>query len=251
MGRKKYEVTLPSKGFFNEGKIPNGAMEIFAIRLHEETILSGSSATPEAKLNTVLRSCIASPKVDPLDLLMTDRMFLLAHLYTLSYESQRQVQLQCQGARCGHTFQHVVDLDKLEVKEVPDGAADTWEVALPRSSDKVVLRHLRGRDQQVIRDRARAAKQRRRTSLADGEALPDPTFAVMVTAPVVSVNGEALSTDDLLLWAENLVGADSRVLQEQIFAQDSGIKTDVYAACPACGQEVSTAVPFEQLFPLG
>lgn len=234
--RKSYETTLPSRGLLYGDKVKDGKVKVYPIRVFEEKMLAGGTGNGSDKTNQLLKSCLAT-EIDPKELLLVDRMFLLCHLGLLSYGSERELNVTCQ--ECKHQFPLKVDMTQFDITYAEDGLEDQREVTLPVSGDKVVIRLLRGTDEgKIISMDARLKKSKKVGGV-------DSLLVLQMMLPIVSVNDKELSGSDLIEWIENMIAQDARALRDAINKTDFGIDTSTEVICPACSEEFSFEFPAE------
>lgn len=236
--RKSYETTLPSRGLFYGDKVKDGKVKVYPIRVFEEKMLSGGVGNASDKTNQLLKSCLAT-EIDPKELLLVDRMFLLCHLGLLSYGAERELNVTCPDPKCKNQFPVKVDMTQFEVTYAEDDLEDVREFELPVSKDKVSIKFLRGHDEGKILSMDSRLKKSKKVGGIDS------ILVLQMALPLVSVNGEELEGSDKIEWIENLIAQDARVLRDAINKFDFGIDTSVEVICPVCSEEFSLEFPAE------
>lgn len=102
-----------------------------------------------AKLTVRLGANEAVSAADVLSLRTPDQEFLAIEIYRLSMGDTLQLTGNC--ANCGRPAGYEVDVSKLDIIPLPDGAIapdPTFEVTLPRSGHRVVFGYLTGKQEQ-------------------------------------------------------------------------------------------------------
>lgn len=142
-------VTLPSKGLLYDGKLPDGNVEVAAITGREEKLIAGATGDVSELIDGLLNRLMLTRSVRPGELLLTDRLFILFNIRANSYGPRYGWQVTCRG--CRRLFRHELKIPgDLEIIELPDGAAEPFEVALPVSGAKIGFRLLRGEDEMEV-----------------------------------------------------------------------------------------------------
>jgi len=242
MERKSVSVKLPSLGITYGDKLKDGLISLYPIRAFEEKLLMGMRGSGLDRINALLKSCIASD-IDPLDLLVTDRLFILAYLKIISYGPNTKISVTCTKESCKSKFDKVVDLEKeLDVKYLSEVFKEPFSVILPVSGEVVELRLIRGSDE------LRLSRLNENFKRSNNKLTVNPIYIYQLIAPIVSVNGEKLSDEELFSWCENLIGRDSQTLQQELLRWDSGISTEFSVTCANCGTEMMVELPTDTFF---
>jgi len=249
MAERQFQtVKLPSLGKFYDGKVPNGEIEVYPIRVREEKMMAGATGSGSERMTLLLRNCLKT-EIDPRELLLVDRYFLLFYLSLISYGKDRKLQLSCPHDGCGKVFDHEADLEQCEVTYLEDGVSEPYLVQLPVSQDEVGLRFLRGTDEvEMVRLLAALRRSGGRDAKGPKRMTPGEAGLLNMLMPVVTVNGETLSQEDKVAWAEELIGRDAEFMRSAMNQFDFGVDQMIETDCPSCGKAVSVPLPAENLF---
>ncbi len=245
--RVAYGVTLPSKGMFYGSKVPDGKVELCPIRVLEEKLLAGSPGTGSDKMNILISHCLKSPQINPKELLLVDRMFILYYLTMISYGNKREFAVLCTNPECKKKFKHTTDLQKFEVEYCPEDVTEPYDISLPVCGDIVSVKFLRGNDETEIIE---MSKQLRRTDdNKKKKKITKGDLAILVLSlPVVTVNGQEMDNEEKVEWIENLIGQDADFLRESFSKYDFGVDLTVGVSCSDCGNEFEVEFPSEEFF---
>ena len=162
-------------------------------------------------------------KKDVLDLFAPDQEYLAIECYKLNYGTDFRFLFICPA--CEHEEEHVVDLEKLEFKELPVEFQSTDPVVegkLPRSGKRVTIGMLNGHQESLLLEQ-------------------------IIAGPVVDTNQAAFqairfidgsrdfSYEDVI----NFVQADLREIRRLRKKLLCGYDTEVVVKCPDCGEKSS------------
>lgn len=151
-------IKLPSEGLFYENKI--GEVEIEYMTSKDEDLITTPSLIDSGKvLHVLLKRKIKTKGVVVEDLLPGDRNALLLFLRSSSYGNEYNVRVY--DPRNGNPFDAIVDLTKLEYKEVnekPDQYGHFY-VDLPMRKKRVVFRFLSIGEDEALFDKAQKIKE--------------------------------------------------------------------------------------------
>lgn len=238
--RPKYSVTLPSEGLPYLGALPGGVVSVHPIRVKEEKILAGLQDNRwQEGLHLLLKSCLATD-FDPNELTLSDRLFLLFQLRTLSYGPMYDFEITC--PKDGVQFTHSCDLTKLAVKHLPADFKEPFEILLPSSNQVVGLRLLRPKDEVDLRKFTDAQRVRK------SKTINEDSYSYRLSLHITSVEGVALEPGERMEWVENLIGMDSQAIQEAVEETDSGLDGTVSVTCPTCSHQINQSIPWTSTF---
>lgn len=233
------EVTLPSLGKFDAGKIPDGKVRLRPIGVTEEKYLV-SAKNRLVAADKILSRCVINCAVSMSDMLMTDKFFLLLCLRNVSYGPEYSFKLTC---RCQYEFPYTVIIpDGLKLAIAAEGDVEPFDVALPVSKKTLSLRFLRGYDEEAIEA---YSAQLTPAQIADEG---DPAYAYRMSRHIVSVNGTAIDSLAALHLCESLIGRDSLALRTAITSHETGAKLTVSTTCPKCRKELVSPIQFTSDF---
>ena len=239
------EISLPSKGKFYGGAVPDGKVMIRPWGTDEEKLLLTARKNREDVVDRVLNACLLT-RTQPLDqYLVGDKAFMLLALRCITLWPEYDFPMQCQ--KCGKTSKHKVDLKRdLKVKELTDDDAEQFKVKLPVCGKELTLRRLKGTDETAIR---KFSKQRQSINASDVDN-GDPSYLYTLALTIVAIDGDAVDHGKAQKFLERppLHGRDSLLLQQAIDANDCGVDLSMSVACPACGFETVAEVPLTDEF---
>lgn len=141
-------ITLPSRCLTYKGKDNNSVNpeDVLARGYQGKDEIYLSQINPlnlERNYFEVIKSVITG--IDPLKLTVGDRMYLILWEYIKSYSSTMRVKTVC--SHCISEVEILVDLLKVETKNLPEDFKQPYEVTLPVSKEKVNLRLLTVEDE--------------------------------------------------------------------------------------------------------
>lgn len=253
---------LPSLGKAYGDLLPDGEIEIFAMKTTEEKLFTGLTKAQDFEnvIDTLIARCTSLPKeLKPADLLTGDRVFLMMFMRAVSYGNYYGFQARCGMDSCHHKWDQTIDLTRdLEIKELDacEPFEDPFEIELPDSNDRVKLRLFRGRDERRVLDYVD-----RQSRKVDIRKQGDPAYLYRLALHVVGVvsedpkrtfggegtdPGETLA--DALVWVEKLVAPDSSAIREELEARTPGIVLSVEYDCPRCGENQTMPLPVSASF---
>lgn len=234
-------IQLPSQGMFYGDTIPGGKVELRPMTTAEERILAGSKGSNSLNIfDKLISRCMVSPKINPDQLLITDRFFLFMVIRVITYGPHYGFNIKCPN--CSLNFKHQVNiLTDLKITSLDEEAKEPLEVKLPKSGKTVKLRLLRGFDEKAIQD---YENSQLRNNLIEG----DPAYVFRMARHVVQVDQEEMSFMQVLGFLENLHGADSSTIKDALDKYDSGIDPTVNTNCPKCSTEVALSLPLNAEF---
>lgn len=240
-------VELPSHGFLYKGMkadadLKKGIIKVRPLTLKEEKILTTTRLVQQGKaLDMILDNCIKS-EVDPMQLLSSDRMYILFYLRGMSYGLEYDFNVRCY--RCGTDFTQKLDIDKLPIKEWhnADEAAEPWEMVLPVTGFKVVSHYMRGFEENELVEETQEVK-------SFDEADDDIGISMtMLIEEVHDPDGEKLNDQDKVDFIENMIAGDTSAWRDETNEKESGIKTLKNIRCPRCTSVLEFNVPLDRNF---
>jgi hypothetical protein len=240
-------VELPSHGFLYKGMkadadIKKGIINVRPLTLREEKILTTQRLVQQGRaLDMILENCIKSD-VDPMNLLSSDRMYILFYLRGMSYGLEYDFNVRCY--RCGADFTQKINIDKLPIKEwkTQEEAEEPWEMVLPVSGCKVVSHYMRGYEENALVEQTQEIK-------SFEEADDDIGISMgMLIEEVYDADGNKLSEQDKIDFIENMIAGDTGAWREENNERDCGIKTLKNIKCPRCTSTLEFNVPLDRNF---
>jgi hypothetical protein len=240
------EVTLPSRGIFYDGQIPEGRLIVKAMTAKEERIIAGSG-DGYLIFNQILAKVINFPKgFSPSDLITTDKLFLSIQLRNLSYGSPYEFDYSCR--ECKAQNKGYRDLDKLELLPLPtdwdesEENPEPFELKLP-SGPTIKWRFLRGTHEEDLLKYVR--NMARRGMVGQG----DPEYIRRIALHIVDINGKnykdkTLTLLDVVAFVENLYAMDTQAIRNDISKNRFGLDFFMEERCKVCGASSEFEMPF-------
>lgn len=240
---------LPSAGKFYDvpGVSGEGTVTVGPMTSNEEKLLAGikNQSDIHTKIDLIIQRC--TKNAVPIEqMLITDRLFLLLKIRSLSYGSSYTFKLRCPN--CGQQYDREIDLNELEVRYAdadegtPNGAiVEPFEVKLPISNKTVLLRFLRVADE---RDIIKYVQMRKRKTVEQG----DPGYSYRTAKHIVSVDGEELDMGKMIVFVEGLHARDSLAIRNALDAHDFGINVEIEEECRFCDNLYTFYMPFDAEF---
>jgi hypothetical protein len=196
-------------------------------------------------VDTLLKRCLVSP-IDPDNLLVTDRYFLLIMLRANSLGPEVQVTATCTNEKCRKSGVFNLDLIKdYDVLPVKEGVKEPFEVTLPVSKFKITYHLTRGTDvkktEQLI---AKAVKDNPAEELG---------LTVSVACLIDTVNDTPVPDDQRVEIIDSLPARDFLALKKSIDANTPGMTTTTSKTCSSCGTSIEMGSPLsaaEFFYPL-
>lgn len=147
-------VEIPSHGIFYSSVttdpdiLERGSLRIRAMTIIEEKILTNSRLVKTGQaLDLVFRNCVKS-KIDPGELLSTDRVFIMLWLRSISYGNVYKFKIESQDPSHPGKFDWSVDLAKQPIKECfAKSIKEPFIITLPQSGHTIEFRLPRGKDE--------------------------------------------------------------------------------------------------------
>lgn len=254
---------LPSKGFFYDGKIPEGKVQLRPMGLHTEKILATSRLVQSGRaIDEIFKQCIKFPcEFDPMDLLVGDRTFLLFVLRGISYGNMYEFMVKCTNTNCGKSSIHKYDLNEIgsSIKE-PKSEKEPVKLILPDVTSLVgremyvEMRYLRGRDSNIINSRRKVIDKavgnnvrKANQDEPESDLMLDQAIEENMHLLVHSFNGV---TDKMKINAalERLKTGDTSVILDWILNAAPGIDSEIVVTCPSCKNEMRMDLPFSDGF---
>lgn len=241
-------VELPSHGYLyknatTDSDVLDGKIRIRPMTVKEEKILSTVRLVKSGQaLDLVFKNCIKS-NIDTLELLSSDRSFLMLWLRNVSYGNVYKFNLQCPDAGCQKKFETEVDLTAHPVKELEDPSIkEPFEITLPVSKQVVQFRLPRGKDEMEI---MKLQNQPKKLNEADDDIVKRLTSCIIkITRP----DGTVVSDKEKKSVVESWIARDSSVLRNKMEDLDCGVEDIKGIVCPYCGNEFDTAIPITENF---
>jgi hypothetical protein len=264
--------TLPSKGVYYEGQIPDGVVEVKPLGLKAEKILTTQRLVKSGEaLEKVYAEHVRLPEgFEPQDLLEGDREFLLYYLRGISHGHEYEFLLTC--PECNSVSDQVYDLNELWGTAKfpnPEIGPEPFPIVLPHFSEilgeefVVRVRFLRGKDvldllnaQPPIKRARRNKKGKKKMSRSEAnkeikefaETL-DTTLELNINKIIVEADGDP-DRFKIRQLVERMSSSDVSAIITFLAENAPGIDTSIVADCsnPQCASEVVVPLPITDQF---
>lgn len=232
-------VPLPSKGVpYPEGHPLKGrqTVTIRSMRSSDEDILVNKAFFKNGTMfSNLIKSCLIEPKVNPTDILMGDRIAILAAIRISGYGSSYQVKIKCPKCRAESKSEFDIStfgLRELSADPVADG--NYFEHTLPVSKSKVVYKYNTGHEEEMVMKRAASGN----TSGSQTQSLKEA---------IISVNGVTDRTK-IGLFCDNMKPRDAQSLRKHIAKTEPTLLMESQWTCIECGHDDIVPVPMSETF---
>lgn len=260
------DITLPSKGIYYDNKIPGGLIQVRAMDIQVEKIMSTQRLMQSGQAFDMLyNKCVRLPDgFDSADLLSSDRNFLLYVIRGMTYGNLYEFAITCPNCDAGST--HTYDLNDLSSTIKPPNPGignEPFLINLPYMSKMsnsdfgVKIKFPRGRDTNAMLNRQRfnkradnmvKGKKDRQSSI---KIIVDETLTQNINLLIVaiSINGaDIVDRDKIGRLVEKLHAEDSSEIRNYIRENAPGIDTNITIECPSCNFEINTDLPITENF---
>lgn len=232
---------LPSRGLLGED-IPKTVKLRAMTTMEEKMRLAGSGIT---LMPDIIKACIVDPDgVDTHVFPLFDISYLMYKLRTITYGSEYKITLRCPS--CGQRFDVTVNLDDLEVNELPDDFKNPITIDnLPISGDTIECKIL------TVNDYADIETEKKRIMKKFPDYVGDPELILSVQKRIVSINGESMPEFKVKEYVENLHARDYQYIiskYNDATASLGLVTTDLMEVCPKCGSDVDFDLPITTEF---
>lgn len=235
-------VQLPSRGVLYDGKLPGGHVQMRRMKSGENAKLLSAGGGANDRLEVIVNSCTKFPPgFDPKTLLLTDSMYLLLVLRTMTFGPEYQYTYRCRF--CGSTERAKINIVEDLDEQVADlSLTEPVDVELIDAKCTVGCRFLRSSDNALI------LKHANRLKLASNDR-DDPSYAYRLALMLVHRNGTAFT--DILTrtdFINSLSAADAIRLEKGVDDKQPGVDTRVNLTCRACSGMTEIGLPFDGEF---
>lgn len=245
------DVMLPSLGLYYGDKLPGGIVQVRAMGINAEKILATQRLAQSGKaLEFLFKHCVRLPTgLDPLDLLLGDRTFLLYYLRGITHGNEYEFTFSCTNEACKRDSIHKFDLNNLRgtIKAASaENGPEPFRIVLPHMSEIVKrdfwikIRLMRGRDGIAVRKNI--DKKRK----LDPNAL-DETIIKNLSTVVVEIMGSTDRTEiDNII--DKLHARDHAYIRDKLDELSPTIDTEVTVPCAECGNIMKVDLPITEDF---
>jgi rRNA maturation protein Nop10 len=192
----------------------------------------------------ILNAVITAPEDFKAEYATTfDFYFLMYKMRTVSYGNIYKVSTKCPN--CGKEQIFSVDLDKMEVKYLPEDFKEPFKIGpLPRSKDVLECRFDRVIDE--INNERTAKDILSKNPNYEGS----PSAILTMCSRIVSVNGEKKTPIEMQMYVEELPAMDAAYFVQAYnkATEGVGMSTECSEVCTGCGETVTFGLPFNSEF---
>jgi len=232
---------LPSQGIVypkSSGLHGRQSVEIKSMTAREEDILMSRAYNKMGTTITeLIRSCLIEKTIDPADLLVGDRQALLVAIRVTGYGQDYKCDVNC--GVCDKRGTDTFDLSTLEVENIKvnpvSPGVNEFEVMLPVSKKRVVLKFMTGRDEEEL-----TTTIERRKKIFGDQA--ENTITSRLAHQVISIDG-VTDKNKINTFAINMPARDSKFLRDYVAKNEPGLKMKVSYRCSHCGETSEVALP--------
>ncbi len=233
-------IDLPSRGWYylESSPLSKGQLDLKYMTAKEENILSSQNLIEKGVVyDRLLESLITTEGVNYNDLLIGDKNGIMIAARILGYGPEYSLgELTC---RCGAKEEVVVDLRKLEFKEVDfkdeNKGRNEFEFELPITKQKIIFKLLTHLDEQEINSEVTGLKKMDRTGI-------DPELTVRLQHSILSVNGDS-KKDIIRKFVDNLLARDSLAFRDRVKSLNPDIDMNYEHICTVCKEGRRLMVP--------
>ena len=233
------EIILPSQGLLNP-EIPEGKVVQRCMMVADQKFLSGSNHSANEALKQLLQRTTSSPsEFDVSKLTLSDTLYLLFKLRTLSYGDTYKFRTRC--PECGKKIDITVNLADLNVTTLEEDYRDKLVVELPHKKDKVYVKLSTNEDIALLNSELKRRKKRNPNDDSDYILRIVYSIEKIVLADKKS---EITNPLDIELYVEDLTDLDASTI---IAAKDSiffGIDTIIEQRCSECKSFIDVSLQF-------
>lgn len=232
------EVVLPSKGLLNP-EIPGGKVTQRCMMVYDQKYLSGSAAADNGLRRLIKETTVSPETLDVGKLTVSDTLFLLFKLRSLSYGEHFKYNIQC--PRCGRDFTADVEISKIEVTDLDPDYEKELYIELPVRGDKVHTRILLNRDLDYINEEL----DRLRSRGADTEGLD---YILRISRMITRIDLKEPNADDetyldnpddIRKYVQDMTDYDATAILSTVENITFGIHDTVETKCTHCNREVT------------
>ncbi len=234
---------LPSKGrFYAPDVCPEGKIELMPMTGRTEKLIAGIRGNNvDDVIDTVLRRCLVT-KLDPDEMLVTDRLYALMILRANSYGEEYNFDITC--PYCEIKSKYTVNIpSEFSIDYAADDAKEPFEIVLPVTGLNITFKLLRGRDSKDVKHYTEKELEQ------NGNKEGDPSLIYRLSRSILTVNGKTF--DNILTaiyFCEKLPIKDLRYFSMLIEEKTPGILLNVKKSCTTCGKKIETDLPITAEF---
>jgi len=263
------KIPLPSMGAYYGGRIPDGVIEVRPMGLITDKIMATARlAQTYQALDYIYKHCCKIPNdMDPLDLLVGDRMFILYYLRGVTHGNIYEFSVKCNNQACGIMSTHEYDLNEMaRTIRHPKFNKEPIKIVLPAMSEElgkefyIEARYMRGRDLQVmmrnqkVRERSMSGQAKNASEAGKHpmerrkeEISLDTTVEQHLHMQVETVMGvsDRMKVQQVIA---RLTARDTAIIRDTLRETEPGIDTMIEIVCPECQTEMKLDLPITETF---
>lgn len=240
-------VELPSHGYLYKNitddpdVIERGSIRVRPMTVKEEKILTTTRLVRSGQALDLIFKNVIKSKIDPSQMLSSDRVFIMLWLRSVSYGNNYKFNLQCPS--CQGRFEYEVDLGGHPITELEDeNVTEPFSLELPVSGAKLSFRLPRGTDEIEI---IKMQNQPKKMNDADNSIVKRLSS---ILSKVELKDGKEVPQKYYQQFVESLVARDASVFRQALEDHDCGIEDIKDIDCPHCGYEYDTPIPITENF---
>jgi len=235
------DVQLPSRGLFYEGWT-NGVVRVRAMTQNDEKVFANRRLIQSGQaLDHLFNNCVEFPtNIDPADLLVGDRTFLLYYIRGVTFGNMYEFQMTCPNEACQVISTHSYNMNELYQTVI---YADE---SLGSEPFKVVKFNKRASNTVRAGNVRRGGNRKNQPESVESnraEAILESSLA----KSIVCFNN---NSDPVIIrqLTQKLHAADNAAIRQFLMTNSPGIDTTVTIICPECSNEVTIELPITDGF---
>lgn len=239
-------VVLPSKGrFYPEGHPLHNQelLEIKQMTAKEEDILTSETLIKNGiVIDRLVGSIIKDKKIDPSSLLVGDRSAIVLTARKTGYGNIYDTSINCPSCGEKNSFSFDLNDSVLDHGEIPEGCSDLgngkFEIVLPRTKIKVVVKMLNGYDEVEMSKEAAKRKGRNKS---------ENQVSSQLKKIIYSVNG---NTEHRVIdyFVTNVPSIETKFLRDTYVKLTPKIEMKTDFTCESCSFTDELEVPLNTEF---
>jgi hypothetical protein len=261
-------VTLPSRGIYYEGMIPDGVVKVRPMGIYTEKILSTLRLAKTGKaLDMIFQYCVKfpNPEFTSENLLVGDSTFILFYLRGITFGNMYDFTVKCSNTDCGAQQKYTFDLNELATTiKGPSEEIDTepFEVRLPYLSESIgkdfsvkvrmfrrydlVAMTTETRDRRLIGPSNARVNSKKFKDVQAVQSINDVVEKNLATA-IVEVMGSD-NRDKINKLIQRLHSSDTAAIRDAIDEFSPGVDTTITCNCNKCDNEMKVSLPISESF---
>lgn len=256
------QVTLPSRGHYYNGAIPDGVVRVKAMGAYAEKILATQRLAQTGQaIDYLFEHCVQLPNGFPhSSLLVGDRTFLIYVMRGITYGNEYEFIATCPHCDTKGTYRY--DLNELAATiKGPsyEQGPEPFRVDLPQLSESlgckayVKVRLARGQDASEI---SKTRKFKKRVSAATGaprreiidESITEHLALLVVAFGVDGKTGEDSSREKIKALMDRLHSNDNSAIREFLKDHTPGVDSSIQIECAECAAKSIVELPITEGF---